>query len=115
MFLNNESARDVGSSCASMNRTGKTNGKKGPKTDYNAYKDFHDREIDAHILASFMKFAGMKSISGKLFNVFALFRGIVVLYDFGEGGGDQICQQQLFHGLGNCSLLSANFSKIVFI
>ena len=44
-------------------------------------------EIDAHILVSFMKFAGMKSISGKLFNVFALFRGIVVLYDFGKGGG----------------------------
>ena len=63
-----------------------------------------------------MKFAGMKSISGKLFNVFALFSGIVVLYDFGEGGGgDQICQQKLFHGLGNCSLLLVNFSKIFFI
>ncbi len=71
MFLNNESAQDVGSSCASMNRTGKTNAKKGPKTDYNAYTDFHDREIDAHIVASFMKFARMKSISGKLLiNVF---------------------------------------------
>ena len=98
-----------------MNRTGKTNAKKGTKTDYNAYKGFHGTEIDAHILASFMKFAGMKSISGKLFNVFALFRGIVVLYDFREGGGDQICQQKLFHGLGNCSLLLVNFSKIFFI
>lgn len=65
MFLNKESAPDVGSSCASMNRTGKTNAKKGPKNDYNGYKDFYDREIDAHIIASFMKFAGMKSINGK--------------------------------------------------
>ena len=33
-----------------MNRTGKTNAKKGPKVDFNAYKDFHDREIEAHII-----------------------------------------------------------------
>ena len=49
---------------ASMNRTGKTNAKKGPKVDFNAYKDFHDREIEAHIIASFMEFAGMKSVQG---------------------------------------------------
>ena len=48
MFLRNESAREVGSSCASMNRTGKTNAKKGPKTNYNAYKDFHDRDRCPH-------------------------------------------------------------------
>jgi hypothetical protein len=64
MFMNKESSPDVGSSCASINRTGKTNAKKGPKNDYNAYKDFHDREIDAHFIASFIKFAGMKSING---------------------------------------------------
>ena len=56
----------MGSTCASMNRTGKTNAKKGPKVDYNAYKDFHDRETEAHIVASFMKFAGMSSIEGKV-------------------------------------------------
>ncbi|CAH3163452.1 unnamed protein product [Porites lobata] len=50
---------------ASMNRTGKTNAKKGPKVDFNAYKDFHDREIEAHIIASFMEFAGMKSVQDK--------------------------------------------------
>ena len=114
MFLNNESARDVGSSCASMNRTGKTNAKKGPKTDYNAYKDFHDREIDAHILASFMKFAGMKSISGKLFNVFALFRGIVVLYDFGEGGGRPNLPTKIVPWLGELFLVVSEFFKNFF-
>jgi hypothetical protein len=66
MFFNRKSAGDVGTTCASMNRTGKTNAKKGPKADYNAYKDFHDREIEAHVIASFLHFAGMKSIEGKM-------------------------------------------------
>ena len=48
-----------------MNRTGKTNAKKGPKDDYNAYKDFHDREIEGHVLASFMTYSGMNSMEGK--------------------------------------------------
>ena len=64
IFFSNDSSREVGSMCASMNRTGKTNAKKGPKVDFNAYKDFHDREIEAHIIASFMEFAGMKSVQG---------------------------------------------------
>lgn len=64
MFFSNDSVGDVGSSCASMNRTGKTNAKKGPHVEYNAYKDFHDREIEAHIVASFIKFAGMSSVQG---------------------------------------------------
>ena len=50
--------------CTSINRTGKTDSKKGPKADFNAYKDFHDREIEAHIIASSMEFAGMKSVQG---------------------------------------------------
>ena len=32
--------------------------------DYNAYKDFHDREFEAHVLASFMTFVGMETIKG---------------------------------------------------
>ena len=52
----------MGSTCASMNRTGKTNAKQGPLADYNAYKDFHDREFEAHVLASFMTFSGMKTM-----------------------------------------------------
>ncbi|XP_078343148.1 uncharacterized protein LOC144628902 [Oculina patagonica] len=62
LFFKRESASDVGSMCASMNRSGKTNAKQGPKVDYNAYKDFHDREFEAHVLASFMTFVGMKTI-----------------------------------------------------
>lgn len=63
-FFSDDSSGEVGSMCASMNRTGKTNAKKGPKVDFNAYKDFHDRETEAHIIASFMEFAGMKSVQG---------------------------------------------------
>lgn len=50
-----------------MNRSGKTNAKQGPMVDYNAYKDFHDREVEAHVLASFMTFAGMNSVEDKIF------------------------------------------------
>ena len=46
-----------------MNRTGKTNARKGAE-DYNAYRDFHDREVEAHILAAFMTFAGMHTFYG---------------------------------------------------
>lgn len=64
LFFSNDSVGDVGSSCASINRTGKNNAKKGPQVDYNEYKDFHDREIEAHIIAAFIKFAGMSSVRG---------------------------------------------------
>ena len=48
-----------------MNRTGKTNAKKGPHNEYNAFRDFHDREIEAHILASFMTHIGAPSLKGQ--------------------------------------------------
>ncbi|XP_044173628.1 uncharacterized protein LOC114969606 [Acropora millepora] len=53
-FFRSRSAQEIGTTCASMNRTGKTNAKKGPHDEYNAFRDFHDREIEAHILASFV-------------------------------------------------------------
>ena len=65
IFFSNESAPEVGTGCASMNRTGKTNAKKGPKEDYNAFKEFHDREIEGRVLASFMNYSGMSSMEGK--------------------------------------------------
>ena len=65
IFLKDESAGEIGTTRASINRSGKTNAGKGAK-DCNAYKDFHEeieklrtsreeisREIEAHILASF--------------------------------------------------------------
>jgi hypothetical protein len=42
-----------------MNKTGKTNAKKSPDKDYNAYKDFFTRETEGHIVAKWMIFAGM--------------------------------------------------------
>lgn len=47
-----------------MNRTGKSNAKKGPEKDYNAYRDFTDRETEAHITARWMKFVGMATLEG---------------------------------------------------
>ena len=52
----------------SMNRSGKTNAKQGPMVNYNAYKDCHDREFEAHALASFMTFVGMKTMEGNFFS-----------------------------------------------
>ena len=42
-----------------MNRTRKTNASAGTKKNYNAYKEFDQCEVEAHICASFMEFAGM--------------------------------------------------------
>lgn len=48
-----------------MNRTSKTNAKKGPHDEYNAFRDFHDREIEAHILASFVTHIKPTSLKGQ--------------------------------------------------
>lgn len=64
MFVNNKSAAEVGTSRASMNRCGKTNAAKGVQNHYNEYKDFHAREMEAHICAFFMDMCGMTSVNG---------------------------------------------------
>lgn len=53
-----------------MNRTGKTNAKKGPAKDYNAFRDFHDREVEAHIIASFLTHIGAPNLEGSLINFY---------------------------------------------
>ena len=59
LFFKESSAAEMGTSCASMNQTAKSNAKKGPEEDYNAYKDFIDRETEAHIVSRWMVFAGI--------------------------------------------------------
>ena len=58
------SAAEVGTTRASINRTGKTNTAKGVENHYNEYSEFHAREIEAHICASFIGMTGMKAIDG---------------------------------------------------
>ena len=41
-----------------MNRTGKTTASKGIDKTYNEYKEFHEREVEAHICAAFMQALG---------------------------------------------------------
>ncbi|CAB3997520.1 hypothetical protein AC249_AIPGENE16794 [Paramuricea clavata] len=62
-FVSNASASDIGTSRANMNRTGKYNAAKGGERHYNEYKEFHQREIEAHICASFMEMSGMNNLS----------------------------------------------------
>ena len=64
LFFKESSAAEIGTARASMNRTGKSNAKKGPEKDYNAHRDFTDRETEAHIIARWMKFVGMTSVEG---------------------------------------------------
>lgn len=63
MFVR-DSAQELCTSRASMNRCGKTNASKGVHNHYNEYKDFHDREIEAHVCAAFMNMSQMASIEG---------------------------------------------------
>lgn len=77
VFLKDESTAEVGTTSASINRTGKTNAKKGAD-DYNSYKKFHEREIEGHVVASFMVPCGMLSmfivfITVLNFNIILLF------------------------------------------
>lgn len=64
MFVDHSSSAEIGTSRASINRTGKTNAAKGVENHYNKYSEFHAREIEAHICASFMEMVGMHKISG---------------------------------------------------
>ncbi len=42
-----------------MNRTGKTTAAQGIDKKYNEYKEFNDREVEAHICAAFMEMSDM--------------------------------------------------------
>ena len=60
MFVDDEkeigiSAKEIGANRASMNRTGKTRAAQGVKKKFNEYKDSHQNEITAHILAPLWK------------------------------------------------------------
>ncbi|XP_031555869.1 uncharacterized protein LOC116292658 isoform X2 [Actinia tenebrosa] len=57
-----ESVAEIGTSRASMNRCGKNNAAKGVHNHHNQYKDFHSREIEGHICASFMEMCVMKKL-----------------------------------------------------
>ena len=49
-----------------MNITGKTTAAKGVHNNYNEYKEFHERELEAHICASFMQTLEMTKLDGML-------------------------------------------------
>ena len=84
-FVKNSSSAEIGTSRASMNRTGKTTAAKGVHNNYNEYKEFHEREIEPHICASFMQMVGMKKFDGLYHNyqgAFLLFNTIINTCNF---------------------------------
>lgn len=66
MFVNEDSARETGTSRSSMNRIGKTRAAQGVKAYFNEYKDFHQCEVQAHICAAFMEMVDMRDVNGNL-------------------------------------------------
>lgn len=64
-FVRHSSAGEMGTSRASMNRTEKTTASKGIGKTYNEYKEFHEREVEAHICAAFMEMSGMENMDCK--------------------------------------------------
>lgn len=70
MFYKADSVAELGTTKASMNRTRKTNATAGPHKKYNEYKEFHQREVEAHICASFMEMSGMVDPSGNILYIF---------------------------------------------
>ena len=64
LFVKGESSGEIGTTVASMNRTGKFTAKTGPYDEYNAFKEFFDRETEAHIIAAWLSFAGIQKMSG---------------------------------------------------
>ena len=67
MFVNHSSAAEIGTTRASINRTGKTNAANGVENHMNIvnFMPGRSREVEAHICASFMEMTEMKKISGK--------------------------------------------------
>ena len=74
MFYKEESAGELGTTKASINRTRKTNASHGPRKKYNEYKDFHECELEGHICAAFLEMSGMTKVDGM-----DLFKKITIL------------------------------------
>ena len=69
IFLKEESASEKRTSFAEMTRTENSNAKKGPTKNFNTFKEFHDSETVANILAAWMHFTGLDSIEGNISSV----------------------------------------------
>jgi hypothetical protein len=57
--VKNSSAGELGTTRSNLNRTGKTTAAQGIDKKYNEYKEFNDREVEAHICAVFMEMSDM--------------------------------------------------------
>lgn len=74
MFVDHSSAGELDTSMASINRTGKSNAAKGVENHYNEYSEFHLRETEGHVVASFMEIMGMKNMEGSIYYTLFFFK-----------------------------------------
>ena len=73
MFVDHSSAGELGTSMASINRTGKSNAAKGVENHYNEYSEFHLRETEGHVVASFMEMMGIHEKHGRFDLLYLVF------------------------------------------
>jgi len=64
LFVKHDSAGQIGTSMASINRTSKSNAAKDAHNHINEYSEFHSREVEAHICAAFMEQMNMDELDG---------------------------------------------------
>lgn len=76
MFVDHSSAGELGTSMASINRTGKSNAAKGVENHYNEYSEFHLRETEGHVIASFMEMMGMNNMEGSIYCTLFFFKSV---------------------------------------
>ena len=65
--MKHKSVSELGTTRSNMNRTGKTTAAQGIEKKYNEYKEFNDREVEAHICAAFMEMSDMDTLECKYF------------------------------------------------
>ena len=68
IFNNKDSGKEFGTVNWSMNFLYSSNAKKGPHSNYNAYKDFSDKELDSQICTMAMEYFNMDFFSGKWYS-----------------------------------------------
>ncbi|XP_078661588.1 LOW QUALITY PROTEIN: uncharacterized protein LOC144905714 [Branchiostoma floridae x Branchiostoma belcheri] len=62
IFYDDKSAREHGSMASNMNKLRASNAKKGPHHDFNAYREFVDKETDSIVLDGTMDHFGMETM-----------------------------------------------------
>lgn len=76
IFVDYSSVGELGTTIARTSCTGKSNAAKGIENHFNKYREFHLKETEAHVVASFMAMMDMKKKSQNYFSISQLYINI---------------------------------------